>query len=288
MKRLNKRSKIIAAIICIALGISLIALSLWGNYSVQITEITVTSEKLPSQFDGYKIAHVSDLHNAQLGKDNESLLSLIADAEPDIIVITGDLIDSRRLNIDTALDFVKRAAKIAPIYYVNGNHEARISEYKDFEKTLVSENVTVLRNTSVALNKDGGEIRLTGIDDRNFFTGTFYDDDANTFENALGELAGSDYFSMLLSHRPEYFDDYCENGFDLIFSGHAHGGQIRLPRVGGMYAPGQGFFPEYDAGLYTDGDTNMIVSRGLGNSAFPLRVNNRPELVIVTLKIKMS
>ena len=103
------------------------------------------------------------------------------------------------------------------------------------------------------------------------------------FSQALSDLA-SDAFTVLLSHRPEFFDLYVQQGFPLVLSGHAHGGQIRLPFLGGILAPGQGFFPEYDSGLYTDETTSMVVSRGLGNSVFPFRLNNPPEIIIITLK----
>lgn len=256
-----------------------IALVLWGfweNTRLQIDCFPVNAPGLPGIFEGFQIAHISDLHNAQFGKDNQKLLQLLADCQPDIIAITGDLVDSRRTDMETAVRFAEQAAEIAPCFYVPGNHEARIPEYPRLEAALLEAGVTVLRNQAVPLEKDGRQITIAGVEDP-AFSGT------QAFSQALSDLA-SDAFTVLLSHRPEFFDLYVQQGFPLVLSGHAHGGQFRLPFLGGILAPGQGFFPEYDSGLYTDETTSMVVSRGLGNSVFPFRLNNPPEIIIITLK----
>ncbi len=280
--KVKSKKKTIAVIICIILAVLLFALSLYGNYSVTTTRFTVTCEHLDADFSDYKITHISDLHNVRFGNGNQRLLSEINNSSPDIIVITGDLVDSRRTNIKIAVDFASEAVKIAPVYYVTGNHEARIADYGELEKGLNEAGVTVLHNESVTITKGNSQIQLIGADDPNYILKY---DKGNSVKKFLEEYSScKDSFKILLTHRPEGFEEYCEAEMNLIFSGHAHGGQIRLPVIGGIYAPNQGFFPKYDAGLYTDGDTNMIVSRGLGNSAFPLRMNNRPEIVTVTLK----
>ena len=146
---------------------------------------------------------------------------------------------------------------------------------RDAAALLTDAGVTVLRNASVRIRNGVESIRLIGVDDPSF------GGEANL--DATLEALSSDDFTVLLAHRPEGIDEYAKWGIDLVLSGHAHGGQIRIPGIGGVYAPGQGFFPKYTSGEYAVGDTTMIVSRGLGNSVLPLRVNDRPEIVIVTL-----
>lgn len=254
---------------------------IWSNVTVQLTLITVPDVDLPTAFSGYKIAQISDLHNAQFGMDNSVLIQMLEEQKPDIIVITGDMVDSNRTNVDVAVEFAQRAVGIAPCYYVTGNHEGWLEkEYERLEEGLIAAGVTVMHDETVTLKKDGETIQLIGVDDptfRYYFGG-------KPFASQLQELKDDKAFTVLLSHRPELFDTYVKEEFDIVFSGHAHGGQVRIPFVGGVIAPQQGFFPEYDAGAYTEGTTTMVVSRGIGNSVVPVRVNNRPEIVIVELQ----
>ena len=275
------KRRVIVLIIAAVLVPALLIWLLWANSSPAATQVTVASGALPEAFEGFKIAHVSDLHNAVFGRKNEKLLSLIRAAKPDIIAITGDLIDSRHTDIDSALAFVEAAAEIAPVYYVTGNHESRM-DFDEKEPRLIAAGARVLRNEAEDIGRGGERIRLAGIDDPSFIRtgGTAEERTAAELEQ-LGDGGGT--FTVLLAHRPELVEVYAEYGAGLVLSGHAHGGQVRLPLLGGLYAPGQGLLPEYDSGLYSLGETQMVVSRGLGNSVAPLRVNNRPELVIVTL-----
>ena len=274
----------------IALAILLIILmiwTIWGNTALELNKHTIESNKIPKAFDGYKIAQVSDLHNAEIGEENERLLAMIEAAEPDIIAITGDMIDSRRTNIETALDFAEKAVKLAPCYYVNGNHELRVLEYEELKKGLLELGVVVLENESTKINIKNQEITVIGISDPSLEANELWSVEAEVVNNHLGELIkADDNYKLVLSHRPELLEIYCEAGADLVLTGHAHGGQIRLPFVGGVIAPHQGFFPEYDGGLYIKEETNMIVSRGIGNSLFPLRFNNRPEVVLIELQAR--
>ena len=275
------KRRVFVLIIAAALVLALLIWLLWANSSPAATQVTVASGALPEAFEGFKIAHVSDLHNAVFGRKNEKLLSLIRAAKPDIIAITGDLIDSRHTDIDSALAFVEAAAEIAPVYYVTGNHESRL-DFDEIEPRLIAAGARVLRNEAEAIGRGGERIRLAGIDDPSFIrTGGTAEERAAAELEQLGDGGGT--FTVLLAHRPELVEVYAEYGAGLVLSGHAHGGQVRLPFLGGLYAPGQGLLPEYDSGLYSLGETQMVVSRGLGNSVAPLRVNNRPELVIVTL-----
>ena len=275
------KRRVIVLITAAVLVPALLIWLLWANSSPAATQVAVASGALPGAFEGFKIAHVSDLHNAVFGRKNERLLSLIRAAEPDIIAITGDLIDSRHTDIDSALAFVEAAAEIAPVYYVTGNHESRL-DFDAIEPRLIAAGARVLRNEAEDIGRGGERIRLSGIDEPSFIrTGRTAEERAAEELEQLGDGGGT--FTVLLAHRPELVEVYAEYGAGLVLSGHAHGGQVRLPLLGGLYAPGPGLLPEYDSGLYSLGETQMVVSRGLGNSVAPLRVNNRPELVIVTL-----
>ena len=260
----KKRKSIILAVVA-AILFALIAWIIWGNTALELSTYTISSSKLPQSFDGYRIAHVSDLHNAEMGKDNETLLTMLRDADPDMIAITGDLIDSRNTDIEVALQFVREAVKIAPCYYVTGNHEARISEYDELKEAMKAAGVTVLEDAQTEISLTGESITLIGVNDPSHQTDYLFGDAESVMNAKLEDLhTENDGFTILLSHRPELFDSYVDHGMDLVLSGHAHGGQFRLPFIGGVVAPNQGLFPEYDAGIYTDGNTNMLVSRGVG------------------------
>lgn len=279
----KKRTIILSGVSILLIG--LIVWTVWGNTALEWNTYTVMSSRLSDSFDGYRIAQVSDLHNAEMGDGNEKLLTMLREAEPDIIVITGDLVDSYHTDMDIAIYFAEKAVEIAPCYFVTGNHEARIPEYEELKAELEAAGVTILENARMELEQGGETITLLGVDDPSFQTDYMTGDSASVMSGNLRELTTeNDGYTILLSHRPELFDTYVKSGVDLVFSGHAHGGQFRLPFVGGLFAPNQGYFPEYDAGLFTDGNTTMIVSRGVGNSVIPIRFNNRPEIIVVTLK----
>lgn len=272
MKFLKSKKLTVILILCILAACCIY----YGNNSIAVTKITYVNEKIADEFDGYKIVHISDLHNKRFSDGQSALLDKIAEQKPDIIVVTGDLIDARRTNIDIAMEFIDGAVKIAPVYYVTGNHEMSIArQYDTLRERMLAVGVTVLENECVEIEKNGSFFNLYGISDHGQ-----YDVDS-TFERLNINKAE---FNMLLSHRPELIEKYAEFGFDIVFSGHAHGGQVRIPLIGGLYAPNQGLFPKYTAGMYTMNDTSMIVSRGLGNSVAPIRVFNRPEVVVCTLK----
>lgn len=276
---MKKRWFLIIAAVVLALWLA------WGNTALEVNTYTVIGSRIPKGFSGFRIAQISDLHNASFGENNERLLSLLEEAQPDMIAITGDLIDSRRTDVEVALRFAREAVKIAPCYYVTGNHEARVSVYAELKAGLEAAGVTVLENEKVTIQRSGEEITVLGVDDPSFLADYLFGDAAEVTEQALADLAAEeDSYTVLLAHRPELFQVYADSGIDLVFSGHAHGGQFRIPLIGGLVAPNQGFFPQYDSGLHTQGSTNMLVSRGLGNSIVPLRINNRPEIVVAVLQ----
>ena len=272
---------IIIAIILIILGAVYLY---WGNNSLTVGRHTLSPANLPESFSGFRIVQVSDLHN----KDFKGrLIRKISLLNPDIIVITGDIIDSRHTDTDIALKFAENAVNIAPVYYVTGNHESRLKDiYPEFRESLENLGVTVLDCRSVTLEKNGDEIVLAGMNDLTFYGSSTLNENTIVFKEMLNNLGREkgDRTGILLSHRPEIFDTYVESGFEVVLTGHAHGGQIRLPFVGGILTPNQGFFPEYDAGLYQKENTSMIISRGLGNSLFPFRIGNRPEIIVCELE----
>ena len=267
---MKKTIKIILAALAVFCAVNIIISCKW----LYTRRFTAVSESLPRGFEGFRIVQVSDLHNARFGKGNSALLEAVKSENPDIIAITGDLIDDKTKDYEALETFLKALSDIAPCYYVTGNHEAEVyKDYFAFEKRIRSY-IKCLHTASVKIERDGETILIQGIDDPNF-TPIFLDD--------LEKLGGASGYKILLCHRPEKFPLYVENGFDLVLTGHTHGGQIRLPFIGAVVAPSQGFFPKYDAGEFSEGKTEMIVSRGLGSSVLPIRFFNRPEIVTVEL-----
>lgn len=259
------------------------------NNSIVISNYTISSDKIPPNFNGYKIVQLSDLHSKSFGNDQKNLVKKIKNLEPDSIVFTGDLIDSYRYDEETSLILMERLVQIAPVYYVTGNHEWWSGKFDSLEDKLKIIGVQVMRNKTEEITIGTNKIQIIGIDDpanvEESNVEESYEETGKTEKNItdLIDIEGEDYFQILLSHRPEMFSLYDKYGFDIVFSGHAHGGQFRIPFVGGLIAPDQGFFPEYTSGKYTSDNTTMIVNRGLGNSIIPIRIFNRPEIVVVTL-----
>ena len=259
---------------------ALLVYLIWGNTALTVSNIKISSSRIPIAFSGFRIAQVSDLHNAEFGKDNRKLLELLSESKPDIIAITGDLVDAGHTDIGVALDFAKEAVKIAPVYYVTGNHEASLSQYNELKIELKTIGVIVLEDEAVQLKHNTEEITLIGLSDPDFtIKGDVFREAPAMVRTKLSSLVDDESsYTILLSHRPELFESYARCSIDLVLSG-----QFRLPFIGGLIAPNQGLLPQYDAGLYTSGSTNMIVSRGLGNSIIPIRFNNRPEVVVIEL-----
>ncbi len=272
----------------IFVGICLIAFAFWQNNSIVITESEYAGSKIPKEFDGYVIAYISDLHNKEFGKNQNTLLKELEDTRPDIIVVTGDLIDRRKYNLIVAMRFIDGAVKIAPVYFVSGNHEAWSDKYPSIKKSLVDAGVHVLDDSMAELSAGTGTINILGLQDPDFLTSGYMEGtDISILSEHLNQWSSNQEFQILLAHRPELFELYAENNIDLIFSGHAHGGQFRLPFIGGLVAPDQGLFPKYTSGSYTQNGSTMFVSRGLGNSIIPIRIFNRPEIVVVSLKSRV-
>ena len=286
-EKLIKKKKSRSMLFWIKTALILLSVSLiwlwWSNVSIKNTSYTVYSKDLPHEFSGFRIVQVSDLHNEERGTDNKGILGLIEKQKPDIIAITGDIIDGDE--IDNVIPFLEGAVRIAPCYYVTGNHEGYASDetYKELEEIMLELGVEVLHNRSVIVERNGQRICIGGIDDvrftsarQGFVTEKLPDIDALFTEN--------DTYNVLLAHRPDYFDTYTQSKAHLVLCGHAHGGQVIVPFVGGLYAPTQGFLPKYTKGVFEENGTTMIISTGAGNGTFLPRVNNRPEIVTLTLE----
>ena len=257
------------------------AYAFWQNNGISVSHYTYTCNKVKSDLDGFKIVHVSDLHGKSFGESNRRLLSYIRREQPDMIVISGDIADERgnefvrSEGINTAISFVEKASMVAPVYYAAGNHEYALSleEQKRLFTGISDAGGVILDNDTLKFDCGSEKLYISGLSDR------------EASEGALRRLLAdtSDGLSILISHRPQFGQNYAEAGADLTFSGHAHGGQIRLPFFGGLYAPDQGLFPEFTEGIHYFGQSATVISRGLGSSRFPVRINNMPELVVVTL-----
>lgn len=252
------------------------------NFNLTTTYYAIRDGRIPDAFGGFTIVHLSDLHNTGFGVDQRDLLRKIDEADPDIIVITGDLIDSYVTNVAVAMRLVEGAIEIAPVYYVGGNHESRLEDPHTFFDELEAVGVTVLHDRSIALTRGNSSIDLLGLSEADL--GLAYEGTSDLRETLRRLTEKTTSFTILLSHHPEWLNVIADTPIDLVFSGHAHGGQVRIPfLMKGLIAPDQGLFPKYTSGMYRDRNTTEIVSRGLGNSILPFRVFNRPEIVVVTL-----
>lgn len=271
-KKNKKRLKNIVKIL-IALNLLFAPVLIYSNTHIDTEYITFKSSELPESFDGVRIVHLSDYHNHG-GSYDDKLIKKIKDADPDYIFLTGDIADRIFTDIDKADNFLKRVSEISPCYLSWGNHDKALKD-KDFIKMRdFAENcgITILDSDTVTITKGNGSVTVSG-----------------SFDKAY-TLPAEEGFDIILHHFPEDMAEIAENTakagnqVELMFSGHAHGGLIRFPFIKGLYAPGQGFLPEYTSGLYEYNGTSMIVSRGLGNSASTLRLFDPFHLVVCTLE----
>ncbi len=251
---------------------------------LKITRYKVLSEKIPNAFKGYKILQISDLHNKTFGKENKRLFKIICSENPSIIVITGDIINRRIYDDKEALNLVKKLTSKYDVYYVTGNHEVWSNKYEELRPKLLDTGVKILNNETIKLFKGDEYISLIGIDDpgKGFYSKTEKALTLKYLDFALNNVS-PDCFKVLLAHRPEYFSIYANNEIDLILSGHAHGGQVRIPFLGAIYIPNQPFFSKLSKGKFIRKNSTMIISGGLGTSKLPIRAFNLPEVVTITL-----
>lgn len=285
-----KNKKIIIFLILIV-----VFLYTYLNKKVDITRYTVKSDKISKQFDDYTIVQLSDFHSKGYKDTTEIIINEIEKINPDIIAMTGDMISWDVENIDELQSLIKSLITNYPIYYINGNHEElaeilKSKEYENFINDIKSLGVSVLKNTYIELIRDGESINLYEIDiplDED--TGLYVTEeelDDNYINDTLAEV-DKNKFNILLAHNPLFIEEYSDWGADLVLSGHMHGGIIRIPIIGvGIASPEGNYFPKYDAGEFKVGNTTMIVNRGIGASSGGLRVFNKPEISVITLKSK--
>lgn len=246
---------------------------------LHMTRYTLTLKKLPKEMDGLKIVQISDLHHAKFGKAQQKLIERVKEEKPDMIVITGDLVDRYQYNLDRSLQAVEGFVKIAPVYYVVGNHEVSLNDVPTITALLKEIGVHALANESIPYFKNGAGIDIVGIDDPLNGKST-----EEMLDEALMNKAHP--FQLLLAHRPEFYKEYAAYDIDLTFNGHAHGGQIRIPGVGGLIDHQLNLFPKHIEGVEQHDQMTQVISRGLGNSRVLLRIFNPPEIVVTTLVSK--
>lgn len=256
-----------------------------SRWRIVTTQYDLHYADLPQGFEGYRIVQLSDFHLTKLGKNNERLLAAVEKQKPDLIVLTGDFINESKEKTNGAQSeklrpFLEALLKIAPCYYVTGNNEWASTEMKFLPEMLAQIGVTYLKNQSVLLSRGGQQIVLAGVDDPNGPADMIKPD-------ALCQKLSEEYpgmFKILLAHRNDWPVKYPDLPVDLIICGHAHGGVVRLPGIGGLFGPGRTLLPKYDAGLFHSGSYDMVISRGVGNGKKPVpRFLNNPEVVTIVL-----
>ena len=274
--------------------IVLIGIICWGTYEnnhVMVTNYELDSKRVPRDMKGLKIVQLSDLHNIRNEELRASILYKVKCIEPDLIVFTGDMLDKYRPNVKIALDFMQKLSNIAPTYYTFGNHDYKAKDRLHLFNSLYDFNENIASNNAFVFKHKRQRMNIIALEDPvkaqkyNKVYGLPKQSNKEIVNEALEELKYNHRnFTILISHRPDFYKEYDRKNIDLVFTGHAHGGQFNIPPFGPLYAPGQGILPKYAGGMYDLKHTKMIVNRGIGNSTFPFRLNNRPEIVVVTLK----
>lgn len=282
----NKKRRKKKLIIFVAVLLVIAGLAVWAFYSgLTVVTYTVASEKVPAG-RSVRIAVIADLHSDIFGNNQRDLLDMIKAQKPDIIALVGDIVDDETPEVGAKL-FLEDVAKIAPAYYVSGNHEFWSGKCDEIKQMVRGYGITVLGNEREYITVNGVRLCICGVDDPEVLKYT-HDNDILTlpgYESLLKRFSDLDdrKFNILLAHRPESIEEYRKYNFDLVLSGHTHGGQVRIPLfVNGIFAPDQGYFPKYGGGMYTFDDITMVISRGL-TLKHP-RVFNAPEVVIVDIE----
>lgn len=268
----SKKRKRIVIVALLTVFVVYVAVGFW-NTGLQVTHYEYRSSKLPQAFEGYRIVVVSDLHHKNFGSHQSELLERIRAAKPDMIALTGDIVDEKHTNMTSTEDFLRGISQMAPVYYVNGNHELDRDakfQYEQLLGMLEEYGITNLNGKEEVIERQGQEIMLTGV--------------AYSGDNIVNRLAYADEskFNILLYHCSDAFGKISSYGYDIILSGHTHGGVVRLPFVGGVFGNARDFFPKYAGGVFMEHQSTLFSSRGLGDAEIP-RFYNPPEIVVVTL-----
>lgn len=255
---------------------------------IKTKKYQVKNSKLPEEFNGLKIAHISDVHSKIFGKDNSGVIDRVIKENPDVVIMSGDIIDKREEDIEKFVSMYKKIYERYPTYYSIGNHERKLGwkKYKKYLKMLQMCGVHVIINGSEKLIKNDKHIIINALKFREnmqpkVLTKEKEEEFISYMKNKLKNLDTKD-FNILIAHDPENFKMYKQLGVDLVFSGHVHGGLIRFGKIC-LLSPRRTFFPKYSYGKNTEENTTIITSAGMGKATLPIRLFNRPEIVIVTL-----
>ena len=269
---MSKKTK---RIILLAVGLALLIYIVIGlDNRLETNDYTYSNSKIPADFDGYKILVISDLECRNFGENQSELIAAVHDADADLIVLTGDIIHEDIIDISSVDDLLRGITSEAPIYFVSGNHDiypTAAAQYEDLHVLFEQYGVVDLDDASIDITRNGSVICLRGQKYMSEYVDLFL------------PPADTSVFNILLYHGSNNFNDIVPFGYDLVISGHAHGGIIRLPFVGGLFGNDGNFFPEYDGGMFVRGSSTLISSRGLANTPIIPRFYNRPELVVITL-----
>lgn len=286
------KSIIIVSIIFILIVIIPLMTILISNKIISISRYTITSDKIPEAFNNFKILQLSDLHSKDFENNNEKLIEKIDKENPDVIFMSGDMVNLYDKNFEVLFKLIDNLSEKYTIYYILGNHEETLYDV-DIDKIvnyLEERNVNVINNQKTELIKDNQKINLYGLGyNQKFYTqsGNKYGNNmeytADVISNTLGSINKNEY-NILLTHNPLLFEAYSKWGVDLVFAGHIHGGVIIIPFLGGLLSPEEKFFPKYYKGKYILNNSTMIVNAGLGNGKIPIRIFNRPDISVITLK----
>lgn len=284
---------IIAVLLVVGIAVAVL-LSSYENKRLAVEYYEIESEKIPEAFDGYRIVFLTDLHCAQFGENNQELIERIDECRPDMILVGGDMVISRESsNEEVPLALMKELSAKYPIYYADGNHELKLARneeifgvrYKDYVHSLKEYNIHHISNETIVIQSETGFISLTAFDLEKKYYQRFHVPrmPLSHMESVVGSSPGN-IFHILLAHNPNYLKTYADWGSDLVLAGHFHGGMVRIPKFGGVISPQFQIFPKYDAGEFHEGETTMILSRGLGNHSIKLRLFNKPEISCIELK----
>lgn len=227
---------------------------------------------------------ISDLHSIRYGAGQSKILTLIRDQKPDYILLAGDLADERR-PVPVAKQFFRGVSRIAPSFYTTGNHEYRLPDVNAFRDEVKACGVSVLSDCDRLVASASGPIRICGIEDASIGRKINRSPSlAAYYRHIFRNISSDETFTIMVSHRPELIDLFADIGFDLVVSGHTHGGQVRVPfLINGLYASGQGLFPKLSGGMYKCKNTGLIISRGVAVYPFIPRIFNPPEIVVIDI-----
>ncbi len=293
LRATNKPSTLLPVITIIAFFILSASILMAGNKILSVSRYIMQTD-FPEAFHGARIVQISDLHQEAFGSDNYRLIQKISKLQPDIILVTGDIVTSGDTDVTIAKNTMVQIAQIAPTFFCMGNHEQYLSWlnptlYTSLTNAMTKAGVHILDNTSYTWNRGSDVVSISG-----------YTPDMMTYagrealsaegislsepELLLSKLGKSKENQLLLAHNPDFFESYAAWGADVVFSGHIHGGIVRMPFLGGLINPTSEWFPKYDAGLYESGTSKMVLNRGLGNSVFPWRILNLPDISLITIE----